>query len=180
MIRPAHDLRPGASDQLVEQVRSGLVDPALIGCAAAPPADLESCSITSEGLVAAVRRDDVLAKRRSVSLAEIVEHPPVCLPSGAGIRTVFDRACTVLGVRPRVALQASAPVAVLDLASRGLGVAIVSESMTDRHDHLVGVPLTGVDMPAVLALIWRHGSNPAVRELVRHCETTFKASRAAA
>jgi DNA-binding transcriptional LysR family regulator len=174
-------LREDTSDRMIEQVRGGLVDLALVGCAAAPPADLASRSIVSEGLIAAVRRDHALAKRRKVSLAGVVEHPLVCLPLGTGIRTVFDRACAVHGLHARVALQASAPDAVLDLASRGLGVAIVSESMIERHhDLLVGVPLTGVDSPAVLALIWKHGSNPAVRELVRHCDAAFNPPRAAA
>ena len=42
-----------------------------------------------------------------------------------------------------------------------------------------GVPLTGVNVPAVLALIWKHTSNPAVHELVRHCEATFTIPSAA-
>jgi hypothetical protein len=52
--------------------------------------------------------------------------------------------------------------------------------MTMRHDdHLARVPLTGVNVPAVLALIWKHSANPAVRELVRHCEAAFTIPRAA-
>lgn len=167
-------LSEDTSDRMVEQVRTGLVDLALVGCAAAPPTDLESFSVVSEGLVALVAGDHTLAKRRKVALAEVVAHPLVCLPSGTGIRTVFDRACVVQGLQPTVALQASAPDAVVDLARRGLGVAILSESMTVQHeDQLARVPLTGVDIPAVLALIWKHTSNPALDELVRHCETTF-------
>jgi hypothetical protein len=59
-------------------------------------------------------------------------------------------------------------------------VAILSESMTMPNDHhLARVPLTGVNVPAVLALIWKHTSNPAVHELVRHCEPTFTIPSAA-
>jgi DNA-binding transcriptional LysR family regulator len=169
-----------SSDRMIEQVRAGLVDLALVGCAEQPPADLESLSIISEGLVALVPSDHALAKRRKVSLAEVVAHPLVCLPPGTGIRTVFERSCAAQGLHPTVALQASAPGAVIDLARRGLGVAILSESMTVRHDHhLTRVPLTGVNVPAVLALIWKHTSNPAVHELVRHCEATFAIPSAA-
>lgn len=167
-------LGEGTSDRMVEQVRAGLVDLALVSCAVKPPVDLESLSIISEGLVALVPVDHVLAKRRKVSLAEVVAHQLVCLPPGTGVRTVIDRACAAQGLRPTVALQASAPDAVIDLARRGLGIAILSRSMILRHDNrLARVPLTGVDIVAVLALIWQHAPNPAVHELVRHCETTF-------
>ena len=162
------------SDRMIEQVRAGVVDLALVGCAEQPPIDLESLSIISEGLVALVPRDHVLAKRRRVTLADVVAHPLVCLPPGTGIRTVFDRSCAAHGLRPTVALQASAPDAVVDLARRGLGIAILSESMTIRpDDQLARVPVSGIDVPAVLALIWKHPANPAVDELVRHCQATF-------
>jgi DNA-binding transcriptional LysR family regulator len=120
-------LSEDSSDRMTEHVRAGLVDLALVGCAGAPPADLESFSIISEGLVALVPRDHAIGRRRKVALTEVVAHPLVCLPPGTGVRTVFDRACAVHGLHPTVALQASAPDAVVDLASRGLGVAILSD-----------------------------------------------------
>ncbi|MDQ6726574.1 MAG: LysR family transcriptional regulator, partial [Actinomycetota bacterium] len=41
-------LSEDSSDRMIEQVRAGVVDLALVGCAAAPPADLGSISIVSE------------------------------------------------------------------------------------------------------------------------------------
>jgi DNA-binding transcriptional LysR family regulator len=77
-------------------------------------------------------------------------------------------------VQPAVALQASAPEAVIDLARRGLGVAVLSESMTARPDPgLVSVPLTDVPIPAVLALVWQPAPNRALQELLRHCRASF-------
>ena len=168
------ELHEDNSDRMIEQVRAGLVDLALVGCAGAPPADLESFAIVSEGLVAVVPPDHALAKRRKVALAELVTHPLVCLPAGTGIRSVLDRACAAQGLRPIVTVQASAPDAVVDLASRGLGVAILSESMTAAHKgHLARVAITGVDTPAVLALVWSGPPNAARSELLRHCTATF-------
>lgn len=167
-------LSEDSSDRMIEQVRAGLVDLALVGCAAAPPTDLESLSIITEGLAALVPGDHALAKRRKVRLAEVVAHPLVCLPPGTGIRTVLDHACATQGLHAAVALQASAPAAVVDLARRGLGVAILSESMAAQHEgHLARLPVVGVDIPAVLALVWKSTTNPALHELVRHCETAF-------
>ena len=167
-------LSEDSSDRMVHNVRAGLIDIALVGCAGAPPTDLESYSIISEGLVAVVPTDHLLATARKVTLAELVSHPLVCLPSGTGIRTALDDACADKGLCPTVAMQASAPDALIDLARRGLGVAILSESMATRHEgQLACVPVTGTEVPAVLALVWKAGSNPALLELVGHCRTTF-------
>jgi DNA-binding transcriptional LysR family regulator len=157
------------SDQLIERVRSGAMDMALVGAAGAPPPGLEALTIISEGLVAAVRLDHPLAGRQQASLAEISAYPIVCLPEGTGTRTVFDEACAERGVQADIWLQASAPAAVADLAMRGLGLAILSESMAAGYDgRLKALPLEDVEAPAVLALIWTAKKSPALRALVVH------------
>lgn len=172
-------LSEDSSDRMIEQVRTGLVDLALVGCAGAPPTDLGSMSIVSEGLAALFPADHALATLKRVALADVVRHPLVCLAPGTGIRTVLERACQLQGLQPTVALQAGAPEAVADLARRGLGVAILSESMTARHGPgLVSVPLTDVAIPAVLALVWPRRVDRALGELLRHCETSFDSAPA--
>lgn len=156
-----------SSDQLIERVRARVVDLALVGAAGEPPPGLDALPIISERLVAAVPTGHPLADRSVVTLAEVTEYPIVCMPAGTGIRTVFDRACAAGGLRPAVALQASAPSAVADLAIRGLGIAILSESMTAPYvASLKGVVIDDVDIPAVLALIWRTPTGPALREML--------------
>lgn len=82
-----------------------------------------------------------------------------------------------------IALQASAADAVADLAARGLGVAVLSASMASGHrDRLVVRTIDGLATPALLALVWRGGRSPAVRELLARCEEEFgvREGRAAA
>jgi DNA-binding transcriptional LysR family regulator len=173
-------LSEGSSADMMAQVRDGTADLALVGCAGAPPADLASLTIVSEGLVAVAPRDHALAGRRRVRLTELVSHPLVCLPPGTGIRAVLDRACAARGLDATVVLQASAPDTVVDLARRGLGVAVLSESMSaGTAGDLARVAITGVDVPAVLALVWKASPNPAVRALVGECEAAFAARPAA-
>ena len=162
------------SDRLVELVRNGEADLALIATAAAPPAGLDGFAIVSERLVAAVPFDHPLAKRRRVRLADITEYPIVCLPAGTGIRTVFDDACAAQGLQPDISLQASAPDTVADLAFRGLGVAVLSVSTAaGQHDRLHVVLIDDVETPAVLAVVWTATVSPALDELVGHCRETF-------
>ncbi|AOW93746.1 LysR family transcriptional regulator [Rhodococcus sp. WMMA185] len=162
------------SDRLVEQVRAGVLDLALVGTATAPPEGLNALTIISERVVGAVPPSHPLAGRRSVTLADLADHPIVSMPQGTGIRTVFDRACADAGIVPNIALQASAPAAVADLATRGLGIAILSETMfTDFEDRLSSLAIDDVDIPAVLALVWRSPEGPALRELLRHGRSAF-------
>jgi DNA-binding transcriptional LysR family regulator len=171
--RIAISLAEDNSDVLLENVRAGRMDIALAAVAGEVPEGLESLTIISEGLVAAVTPAHVLASRESVPLRGLMEYPLICLPVGTGIRGVLDQACSEAGIRPTVALQATAPGAVLDLAARGLGVGILSASMTAEHERLVAVPITKVKLPAMLALVWRNGDDPVVRALLPDCHEAF-------
>jgi DNA-binding transcriptional LysR family regulator len=160
------------SDVLLEKVRSGHADLALVALAGDTPDGLESLTIVSEGLVAAVAPEHPLAGRETVPIRRLSAYPLICLPVGTGIRAVLDQACAIAGVRPTVALQATAPGAVLDLAARGLGVGILSASMTAGVEGLQSVPIEDVEAPAMLALVWR-AESAVVREVIVRCRKAF-------
>ncbi|CAO5231373.1 putative LysR family transcriptional regulator [Frankia sp. AgKG'84/4] len=181
-----HDEHPGVeivlvedtSDRLRDRVRAGTLDLALVGISAADAAaEPRMQAVLGEPLVAAVAPTHPLAGRSRVTLAELVAHPLACLPVGTGIRAVLDQACAAAHLRPHVTLQAAAPRAVADLAARGLGIAILSASMTAEHgDRLRALPIEDVTTLALLALVWADGPNPALPELRRHCRQEFAAA----
>jgi DNA-binding transcriptional LysR family regulator len=166
-------LQEGNSDRLIENVRSGAADVALVGVPAKPPAGLESLVIVNEGLIAGVCDGHPLGRRPDVPLGELTSYEIVSLPVGTGIRSVFDQACGAAGLRPKVALEATAPGAVADLAVRGMGVAVLSASMARSFPDLHPVPVSGVDIPVLLALVWRPAASPALRELLAQCRAAF-------
>jgi DNA-binding transcriptional LysR family regulator len=180
-----HDAHPNVdvtlfeagSDVLTAQVRAGTTDVALIG-APAVPEGLEALPILSDRLVAAARPDHPLTRRRRLTLATACTARLVCLPVGTGIRAVFDQACARAGVQPDVALEASAPDSVIELAQRGLGVAILAESMITPDTGLVARRLDDVRETAGLALVWRPRANPALGAFLEHARRAF--GRAAA
>jgi DNA-binding transcriptional LysR family regulator len=129
--------------------------------------------IASEGLVALVPPGHPQAKQNGLPLTELMAYALVTLPEGTGIRATFDEACVTAGLIPDVALVASAPAAVADMASRGLGIAVLSESMASLHPGLIAVPITGVEMPALLALVWRPRTSQALSALLPHCRREF-------
>jgi DNA-binding transcriptional LysR family regulator len=169
------ELLENTSTELILSVMTGAADIALVGTAGTPPDNLSSLVIAEEGLVALVLPDCPLATWKAVPLRELQPYSVVTLPEGTGIRAAFDEACLNAGVIPDVTLVASAPGAVADLASRGMGIAVLSESMARAQPSLVAVPITGADVPAVLSLVWRRRLSPALSALLPHFRQAFRA-----
>jgi DNA-binding transcriptional LysR family regulator len=171
------ELAEDNSDLLVAGVRTTLYDIALVGLAGETPEHLSSHVIAREGLVALAPPDSELAARNEVSVDDLTAYPLVTLPEGTGIRAVFDEAFISKGLIPDLALAASAPGAVASLAARGLGIAVLSESMAPNYPELTAVPITGVEIPALLALVWRPRPGAALSALLPHLEKAFGGTR---
>ncbi|MFD4370820.1 LysR family transcriptional regulator [Streptomyces sp. NPDC058486] len=172
-------LQEDSSERLVDGVRGGTLDLALIGAAGATPDGLDALTIISEGLVAAVPAGHPLAGRGQLTLDELAAHPLVCMPPGTGLRAVLDQACAARDLHPAVALEAGAADALADLAARGLGVAVLSASMAEAYtDRLTALPLADADVPALLALVWKPTHQPAVRAFLVHARQAFGATGA--
>ncbi|QFY09461.1 LysR family transcriptional regulator [Nonomuraea phyllanthi] len=162
------------SDRLAEGVRTGGLDLALIGAAGSAPEGLESLTIINEGLVVTVPPGHPLAALPQVTLRDLDPYPIVCMPPGTGLRAVLDQACAAQGRQPMIALQASAADTIAGLAARGVAVGVLSDSMAAHHrDRLAVRPLADVDIPALLALVWRAGHGPAARALLAHARRAF-------
>ena len=141
------------------------------------PDGLDVEVVTDEAIEAAVCRADPLAKRKKIRLADLRDRTLIALPVGAGIRHQFDRACARAGVTPRIAFEASTPLALADLAERGLGVAIVPASVprgrADLH-ALAFVP----ELRGRLVLAWRSAGpiSPAARVLIDRARRLLRVS----
>jgi DNA-binding transcriptional LysR family regulator len=168
------ELAEDNSDQLVAGVRVALYDIALVGLAGGTPEHLASRVIAREGLIALAPPDSELATMDSVTVEGLTAYRLITLPEGTGIRAVFDEAFLSQGLMPDLALAASAPGAVASLASRGLGIAVLSESMAANYPELTAVPITGIEIPALLALVWRPRASAALNALLPHLERAFR------
>ena len=169
-------LNEDSSDRLIDGVLTGRFDVALLGTAERLPADLDSSVVGDEALVAAVPVGHALAARRSITLADLVRHPLITLPPGAGVRHAFDTACAAAGLTPRIAMEASAPDVVANLAERGLGVAVLSETMAGaRASSLRPAVITDPALRSRLELAWRPGgvAGPAAAAFVQFARDAF-------
>ncbi|WP_314174788.1 LysR family transcriptional regulator [Streptomyces winkii] len=156
------------SDRLVDALRTGRLDAAIIAYGAEPPDGLGTHVITEERIAAAVGRRDALARRTTIPLGSLRERPLICLPPGAGIRSVLDEACAAAGFTPHVAFEAGSPLMLADLAARGLGAAIVPMSVAGSRDDLHPLTITRPALRGSLAFAWRaEGTvSPAARAMI--------------
>ncbi|MGX9673021.1 LysR substrate-binding domain-containing protein [Mycobacterium sp. HM-7] len=155
------------SDALIEGIRTGQLDAAIVSVGTELPSGLAAVVVTDQPIVAAVAFGDPWHRRRALGLAELAGRAVIALPVGTGIRHQFDQACADAGVDVHVAFEASTPHALADLAARGLGVAVLPQSMVRSRVDLHLIKLT----PALrgrLVFAWRAGGpmSPAARELV--------------
>lgn len=162
-------LSEASSDQLLEGLRVGRLDMALLGSVAPPPQGIATHVLVDAPLVAAVAHGDALRSRDSVPLEGICQRALISLPRGSGLRSCVDEACRAAGLQPRFLFEASNLNVVAELARQGLGVAILPESFAAANRktlHLVAI--TRPSLRARLQLAWRSAEtvSPAARALV--------------
>jgi DNA-binding transcriptional LysR family regulator len=164
-------LSEDGSDRLIEFLRDGGLDLALIGSAGGGIPGIETAVVADEALVAAVSEDDPLAARGAVTLGDLRDQPLVSLPRGTGVRAAFEAACATAGFEPRIVLEASALPMVARLAGMGLGVAILPASTPASLDLPLRVlPIQHPNIRSRLELAWNPAAaaSPAARVLADH------------
>lgn len=154
------------SDVLLAKLADGRLDAAIVSIGVDEhPDGADFVAITDESLEAAVAPNHPLARRRTVSLHVLCEHPLISLPAGTGLRSRLDNACAAEGLRPRIAFEATNPLELADLARHGLGVAILPQSMARSSPDLHALRLAP-QLRGKLVWAWRKGDiSPAARLL---------------
>ncbi|WP_329337881.1 LysR family transcriptional regulator [Streptomyces sp. NBC_00663] len=160
------DIREMTTAPQLAALREGSLD---VGLLREPPStdpDLSFRTVLTEPFVAVLPRAHPLAAQRTVTPAQLAEHPFVLLPREAG-PGLHDRITDLCA--PRVAQRATEWQTVCALVETGLGVSLAPASI--RRIRLKGVafrPLSGVtDARTVVAVAWREGDDsPLVRNLL--------------
>jgi DNA-binding transcriptional LysR family regulator len=157
------------SDRLIDALRGGRLDVAIIALGAAtPPPGLQCHIVTDERIAAAVRHSDELAKQSTIPLNALRNRALISLPPGTGIRSCLDDACAAAGFTPQIALEAGTPVMLAQLAARGLGIAILPASVAKALEDLHPLTITQPELRGRLAFAWRAEGpiSPAARALI--------------
>ena len=163
------------SEELLAGLRAGHVDLGVIGIGESAPPGVDTHLIAAARLVAAVRHDDPLAARDTITLKALVQRELISLPRGTGLRTALDQACADAGLTPQIAFEAADPPFLLRLAAEGLGVGIAPGGVAAADPGVHAVAITQPVLAARLALAWRSQApaSPATRALIGRAREAF-------
>ncbi|MDT7729368.1 MAG: hypothetical protein QOI21_5944 [Actinomycetota bacterium] len=161
------------SDNLLIGLQNGELNLALVGLTTPPPAGIETQVLVDERLVAAVGHGDPLRGSKGVTLEELRERDLICPPKGTGPRAGIDGGFATAGFEPRVAFEAGDPNVLAQLAVRGLGVAILPESLVSANPELHAVTITKPRLRVRVELAWPAEGpvTPAARMLIGYART---------
>jgi DNA-binding transcriptional LysR family regulator len=171
-------LTEGNSEELLIALQNGDLDLALVGLAAEAPKGVATQVLVDEPIVAGVDRHHPLAANETIALGMLCRQTLIALPRGTGVRSSFDIACKAAKLEPRVAFEVSNLGVVAQLASAGLGVAILPESVaTQLGDKLHALVIDKPRLRSRLELAWRADGvqSPAARALVACARRNFAA-----
>ncbi|MVU83224.1 LysR family transcriptional regulator [Nocardia sp. ET3-3] len=147
-------LTEDTSDSMHAALRRGELDIGVLSIAGSLDPGIDSETVYDSAIVAAVAAGATGFGER-VTVAELCEHPLICLPRGTGLRGLLENACTEAGLVPDVAFEAASPPLLIKLAAHELGVAVIPRIPAEEAAAL-GVRTLEIDpqMRGRLVLAW--------------------------
>lgn len=166
-------LTEGISEQLQQEVADGRLDVAVVSWAGSPRPDLACWVAVEEHLTAVVSPDHPWATRTSLSTEDLLDAEVICMARGTGVRAAYEAMMRAEDHPAPVTWEVTLPSTVRALASRGVGVGVVTSSRADAPDQLVHVPLRSRNTTSQLGVVWRDQPPPgpatqAVVTALRH------------
>ncbi len=121
---------------------------------------LEAQSLCSQRDVAIVPKGHALARRSSVSFAELASHPLLLLDRTTATRAAFEAHFNALPLAPRVLMEMSSVEVLKKLVSLGFGVSIVPQVATReaRREGFVALELSDAPTRTVGCVTARSGT----------------------
>jgi DNA-binding transcriptional LysR family regulator len=137
------------------------------------PAPLVSHKLVDDPLVAVLRADHPLAKRkrRKLRMEELADERFVVFSraAGTGVHDQLLTMCRNAGFAPRIAQEAGESSTMIGLVAAGMGVAVLPDSL--RHVRVDGVAYVAIDSPDAASAIHvthrRDDTSPLVRAFTK-------------
>lgn len=144
--------------------------------------NLESRPLFPLVVLAALPKNHRLSQRKSIEVEELANEQVLLLRKDFMTRKLFDGACLVARVTPRVLIESASPHCLLALVQSGLGLAIIPSTVRFAKGHPPIAPLTqnGRRLGLPLRILWdpRRYTPPVVRnfidELSEYSKTNYQ------
>jgi LysR family transcriptional regulator, cyn operon transcriptional activator len=156
-----------AAEDIPRALCTGQIDVGLIaGAPAQVLGNLETRRILREELVAIVRSDDRLAKRRWVPLRQLAERGFVMVLPGTFTDGLIVQACRKAGFEPKVLLRLESGEAIREVVREGLGITILPAGYLGQRDRtLHAVRLTQPTPTRDVQIAWDPRTRPSAAML---------------
>jgi DNA-binding transcriptional LysR family regulator len=131
-------LRQGSATDLIEKIRNGRLDLAFLPLSESP-ADIKTDIIACEALVVGCAPNHPLAGASDVSLAALKDEPFVDFEPDWGTRKLIDQGFFGAGISRHIAFEVSDLNTLLELVSRGMGIALLPEAIAETRNASLGI-----------------------------------------
>jgi LysR family nitrogen assimilation transcriptional regulator len=99
----------------------------------------ESLALPPDDVLAAGLPSRQLGRDGMIDIVSLASYPLLLLDSGYSVRRLFNAACRLADVEPKILLESRAPHTLLALAEAGQGVAVIPSMLrTDRYRLKIG------------------------------------------
>lgn len=167
------------SANLARAVARGDIDLA-VGALGRDP-DFERRALFPLVALVAMPRDHRLGRRKNIEVQDLAEEQMLLLRHDFMTRQLFDGACQVAHVTPRILLESGSPHCLLALVQSGLGLAVIPSTVRLAKVHPRVVPLTqnGRPLGMWMQAVWdsRRYTPPAVVNFIaalsEHTKTDY-------
>jgi DNA-binding transcriptional LysR family regulator len=137
---------------------------------------IETISLYNDAMPLVVGATHPLAKRKRISLQEVVKQPLILFQADSISRKIVDERFAEAGVSPGAIMEMGSPEAMRKLVEVGLGISFLPQLAVQASleaDLLKIVNVAGVSFSREIGLAWRRGRyfGPAIRYLL---ETIFE------
>ena len=124
---------------------------------------LDSKTITNEKMMAITINPMILAKRE-ITLNELVQQPLIIYRR---FENIFNESFAHRGLRPFYAVKCDDSRTAILWAQKGMGVALVPESIANLYAQNCQLPVKHVNWQTHLELVWRKGQlSPLIKRII--------------
>jgi LysR family hydrogen peroxide-inducible transcriptional activator len=156
------DLPLVTSEAAPAMVRDGQLDAALIVGPLPNDASLKRMRAGEQELVAVVRADHALARKKHVPLIALKDESFVLIPSATFAAVVIEDICERAGFTPKVRLRLASLSGLCQLVRSGVGISILPEGcVPDGDAELVEVRFERPAPRRAVHLLYRAGAQPS-------------------
>ncbi len=140
--------------ELIQQLQDGKLDAALLALPVEEQG-LQHQPLFEDPFYLAVPQQHPLAKRRAVTLSDIMTQDVLLLEEGHCLRAQAMEVCQLAGAKEQQGFRATSLETLRHMVASGVGVTLIPEVAWNSQDGLVYIPFEPPAPKRTIALVWR-------------------------